>query len=418
MRNPQKPRYSNAARLRSPGSADIGTGNHSSLRNQNLTAILRLIYAGRPISRVELSRITGLNKATVSSLVAELVEQGFVRFIGETQSERAGRREVLIDVESTKASVVSVEIGVGSISAVAADFSGHVFWRSDEEFNLLLTPGRVIARVAKKAKEALRHAEAANGPVAGLSFAIPGVVDQDRGSVLFAPNLGWRNVSVTPKLRSSFSPPILVENEASLAALGEHFFGSAIGFSEVLYISAGIGLGGGLIIGGEVYRGASGIAGEFGHMTVDIDGQPCACGKRGCWETMANEVALFRDFRRLAPARTQHPKNPSEMIEFVLSSLQKREKHAIEALALIARSLAVGVDSLAKSFDPELIVLGGPISRLHEFLIPMIREELSKRSMFDLSHSAEIRPAAFGADAALEGGVAAVLKSVLSSPQS
>ena len=393
------------------------TGNHSSLRYQNLAAVLRLIYANRPISRVELSRITGLNKATVSSLVSELVDNGFVRFIGEGRSDRAGRREVLIDLEPRKASAVSVEVGVGTISTIAADFAGEVLWRSDEDFVLSDSPEKVILKAAQNAQKALMHAEATNGPVAALSFAVPGAVDGQHGTILFAPNLGWRNVPVFQKLRTRFVQPLVVENEASLAALGEHFFGAASGFNEVLYISAGIGLGGGLIVGGEIYRGASGIAGEFGHMTVDIKGKACTCGKRGCWETIANESALFEEFRRLAPKNSRFPKAPLKMIDAVLLSAVKKQTHGTAALKLIANALAVGIDSLAKSFDPELIVLGGPISSLHDLLIPMIRDELAKRTIFGLDHSVEIRPAAFGADAALNGGIAAILKSLLRSPK-
>ena len=110
-------------------SPDVATGNHGSLRYQNITSILRLIYRDRPISRVEISRITGLNKATVSSLVAELVESGCIRFIGENPSERAGRREVLIDIDPRKASTVSVEFGIGSISVLATDLAGETLFR-------------------------------------------------------------------------------------------------------------------------------------------------------------------------------------------------------------------------------------------------------------------------------------------------
>jgi predicted NBD/HSP70 family sugar kinase len=254
------------------------------------------------------------------------------------------------------------------------------------------------------------------GPIGGISFAVPGAVDPALGTILFAPNLGWRNVKIFEKLRNRFTSPITVENEASLAALGEHFFGAASGLSEVLYISAGIGVGGGLIVGGEVYRGSSGIAGEFGHMTIDLNGKQCACGKRGCWETLVNEAALFSEFKRLSPKNSRLPKSPPEMIATLLASARDGESRGIEAIRSLGEPLAVGIDSLTKGFDPKLVVLGGPISSLHEFLIPMIREELAKRTIFDLDHSPEIVPSAFGADAALKGGIAAILKSLLRSP--
>lgn len=416
MANTRKTSQPLGRQTRVRSTAENGTGNHTSLRYRNLTAVLRLIYSCRPISRVELSRMTGLNKATISSLVAELVDNGFVTFIGESRSDRAGRREVLIGLERSKASVISVEIGVGTISVIAADFAGDTLFRIEEDFELALPPTRVISMAVRQAKKALGQAEGKNGPVAGISFAVPGPVDQDLGTILFAPNLGWRNIPILERLKRSFSQPVFVENEASLAALGEHFFGAASGFSEVLYISAGIGVGGGLIVGGEVYRGASGVAGEFGHMTIDLNGRQCACGKRGCWETLVNEAALFSEFKRLAPKRSRFPASPTAMMETILTSVRNDEKHGIESVRTLAKALAVGIDSITKGFDPELVVLGGPISSLQEFLIPLISEELSKRPIFDLEHSPQIVPAAFGPDATLNGGVAVILKSMLRSP--
>lgn len=399
-------------------SPDVATGNHGSLRYQNITSILRLIYRDRPISRVEISRITGLNKATVSSLVAELVESGCVRFIGENPSERAGRREVLIDIDPRKASTVSVEIGIGSISVLATDFAGETLFRKNAGFEPSFSPGKVISKTARMARSAAAEAEKQNGRVAGVSIAMPGAVDIETGSVLFAPNLGWRNVPFLARLRTTISHPVLVDNEAALAALGEHFFGAAKGFRDVLYISAGVGLGGGLIVNGEIYRGSSGIAGEFGHMTVDTSGKKCSCGKNGCWETIANEAALISEFRRLTPSDNNESFDgtPSQLIEQISLSAHDGENHGLRALEFLSHSLAIGIDSLIKGFDPERVVLGGPLSSLSEFLIPMISRELRERPTFGIGHSADVVAAKYGPDAALKGGVARVIRSFLRNP--
>ncbi len=398
-----------------PEPPDIPTGNHGSLRSQNLTSILSLIYRDRPISRVELSRITGLNKATVSSLVAELVERGFVKFIGENPTERAGRREVMIDIDPLKASAVSVEIGIGTITVTASDFAGDAFLRMDAGFDPTMSAGRVISMASKMVSKAVLQAETENGRVAGISFAVPGAVDFQTGTVLFAPNLAWRNVSIFDRLKGKIDRPVFIDNEASLAALGEHFFGAAKGFRDMLYISAGVGIGGGLIINGDIYRGSSGIAGEFGHMTVDVKGKKCTCGKTGCWETLANAAALFSEYLRLAPAarKGSAEKTIAQMLEHVGLSARSGEKHALQALESTAHSLAVGIDSLIKAFDPERVVLGGPLSSLSEFLVPMIAHELRQRPIFGLKHAADIITASFGADAALKGGTALVIRRFL-----
>jgi glucokinase-like ROK family protein len=325
----------------------------------------------------------------------------------------------MIDIDPGKASIVSAEVGVGFISAITTNFAGEIVWRRQVEIEKEILPDGVTTRVVRLVRKAAAEGEQRVGPLAGVSVAVPGAVDVESGTVLFAPNLGWREYPFYERLKTKFGVPVFIDNEASFAALGEHFFGSAKGYNEVLYISIGVGIGGGIITAGDLYRGAGGIAGEFGHMTVDIKGSKCACGKTGCWETVASEAALLREVQRETVVESKGSmlhRSDMEMLTALLESARAGDTRTLDALKVICKNLAVGIDSLIKAFNPERVVLGGPLSVLHEFMVPMIDLELQKRPIFDLSHSTEIVSASFGADASMMGGVAIIVRSILSNP--
>ncbi|HKX84543.1 MAG TPA: ROK family transcriptional regulator [Pyrinomonadaceae bacterium] len=393
------------------------TGSQGSLRQQNISSILRLIYSNRPISRVELSRMTGLNKATVSSLVADLIENRLIRFVGENKQERAGRREVMIDIEPRAGAIVSAEVGVGFISVVAANFAGGIFCRKGAEVDRNESPEKIVAQLVRLLNAAARESESTYGRIKGVSVAVPGAVDAETGNVLFAPNLGWRNFDLLSRVESDFDAPVHIDNEASLAAMGEHFFGAAKGLNEVVYISVGIGIGGGVIVNGDLYRGAGGIAGEFGHMTVDVNGQKCSCGKIGCWETIAGESTLLKAFgANSGSTDIGWIRSDAEKLNRLLEAARRNNAKAHKVLAKTAANLAVGIDSLIKAFDPEVVVLGGPVGVLKEFLIPLVEAELEKRRIFDVTHKVAVVSASFGREAALMGGVAKIVRSILARP--
>lgn len=400
----------------------IKTGNQGFLRQQNLSGVLNHLYENAPVSRIELARLTGLNKATVSSLISELIETGYVQEIGEGTDRRAGRREVMLDIDPSRGCIVSVEIGVGFISIVCTDFKAGIFWRHRETTENS-QPSPVIDKTIKLIRKARSAGERKGEPLLGIAIGIPGLIDQKRGSLLFAPNLGWRNIDVLHVLQNSFDIPIFIDNEATLAALGEKYFGVAKGHNNVLYISAGIGIGGGLIVNGQLYNGAAGFASEFGHMTMDRNGLACGCGNFGCWETLASQAALFRYVKDSVLAgkksllRNLTDKGSGGLsISLIKDAAEKGDKVALEALKITGVNLGVGIDALVKTFDPEIVVFGGRLSLASEFLLPIIKQELCNRTMFEGTHEIPVMAAHFGSDAAVMGGVAKIFQSVLANP--
>ncbi len=224
-------------------------------------------------------------------------------------------------------------------------------------------------------------------------------------------------------LQESFGRPALVDNEANLAALGEHYFGAARDYDDVLFITAGVGVGGGLIRGGQLYRGASGYAGEFGHMTVDPDGELCACGNQGCWETLVSPSALFDNIRKMI--RSSRPSLLSDTagaglerltVPLVVDAANAGDSVALAALEQVGTHLGIGVASLINALNPELVVLGGSLSVAGDFVLPTVKEQVRRRALRWSADATKIVLAQQGSDACVMGGVATVYQDVLAQP--
>jgi glucokinase len=253
---------------------------------------------------------------------------------------------------------------------------------------------------------------------------VPGIVERRSGTLVLAPNLGWRDVPLHTMLeQEGFHAPIFVDNEANMAALGEHYFGAAQSVDEVLYISVGAGLGGGIIRDGRLCRGVSGSAAEFGHMTMIPDGDQCNCGNHGCWETLVSQQALFRTIGHLC-AQGQ----PSVLIDWtagqldqltiglVVQAAEAGDPVAREALGRIGHWLGIGIASLLNALNPALVVLGGALSEAAAFLLPVVHEEIQARALRWNGEAVSVVRATHGSDACVRGGIATVYQHVLAQP--
>lgn len=398
------------------------TGDQALVRRMNLSVIMNHLRDNAPISRAALAEVTGLNKATVSSLVRELIERNFVRELG-LNPVGTGRPAVLLALNPAAGCIVSAEIGVDFISVICTDFAPEIIWRHQESINPEMSQPTILDRVLALLRQAADVGHRSHGNLLGLAVGVPGLVDQATGTLLFAPNLGWRDVPLRTILRASFDIPVFVDNEANMAALGEHYFGAAQDHDEVLYISAGVGLGGGIVHRGLVFSGVTGVAGEFGHMTMDPDGELCNCGNRGCWETQVSQRALFRHVRR-AISEDGHSLL-SEMVGgdferltvlMVVEAARAGDAVALKALEKVGRDLGIGIASLANALNPELIVFGGILSLAGEFLLPLVNDELQRRSLRWNREATRVVLARHGFDACVMGGVAMVYQAILAEP--
>jgi glucokinase-like ROK family protein len=257
----------------------------------------------------------------------------------------------------------------------------------------------------------------------GLALGVPGLVDFNTGQLLFAPNLNWKNVALREYLRSEFNAPIFIDNEANLATLGEYYFGAAYQNPDVLYISAGVGLGGGILREAHLLRGVAGMAGEFGHITMDTEGEICGCGNRGCWETQASQRALFRYVARALGEnresvlweRTRHDLKELN-VAMIVTAAQDGDQVARESLEKVGHYLGIGIASMVNALNPGIVVFGGIMSIAWEYLEPAISSEMSKRALLWNREGTQIVLAQHGKNACVMGGIATVYHAIISQP--
>lgn len=389
-----------------------------------------------PIYRAQLAEITGLNKTTVSSLVSELIAQKYVQETGQAYaaglSTRTGRPAVMLQLNPAAGCAIAAEVGVDFISVAVANFASEVIWRQAERTRHLQGQEAIIERLLALLRTAISYGLAATRRVLGIAVAVPGLVELERGNILFAPNLNWQDVPLGTILRDAFELPIFLDNEANFAALAEAQYGAARDYRDVLYISVSVGLGGGIVRDGQIYRGGSGFAGEFGHMQLEAgshtngSGTPerlCGCGNTGCWETFVSERALFAGVaQRVASGQpsllawavrdTAGDVSRSPLtVPLIVDAAQAGDAVALAALEDVGRALGAGIASLVNALNPELVVLGGSLSLAGEFLLPVIEAELGRRALRWNRRAARVAIAQHRFDACVMGGIATVIQS-------
>jgi glucokinase-like ROK family protein len=402
--------------------SDGYVGDQESLRQINLSTVLTHLRQNAPISRAALAEMTGLNRATITRLVRELIEHGFVRETG-FQSVRSGRPSILLQLDPDAGCIIGAEIEVKFGSIILTDLSAHILWReevdfvhSDEQDAILNSIAELVRQACAKAEETKRH-------ILGLGMSLPGLVDVSSGVLLFAPNMRWSDVPVKKWLENEFTIPIYVDNKANMAALGESYFGAARDSEYVLYINITAGVGAGIVLNQRILAGASGLAGEVGHMTIDPNGTKCNCGSYGCWETYVSALAVFRRVREsiLAGEESQLAEVVQDGFEritipLMVEAARNGDRVALAAFAETGFYLGVGLANLINIFNPQKVVLGGYLTQAYEFLLPVIQKTVQERALRWPCEAADIVIATYVNDASLMGAVATVYSQILSNP--
>ncbi|MDX1417007.1 MAG: ROK family protein, partial [Candidatus Promineifilaceae bacterium] len=261
-------------------------------------------------------------------------------------------------------------------------------------------------------------------PLVGRGIGVPGLVEISTGTLLVAPNLGWHEVELRKRVQDALQIPTFIANEANMAALGESYFGAGQDIQFMLYVSSGVGIGGGIVANGRLMEGATGFAGEVGHMVVERDGRLCNCGGRGCWETVAGEAALLERVQAVVCenpqsliARMVNGQADRVTLPILVKAADEGDPLVSDALQETAHWLGIGIASLVNVLNPQRVVFGGPLSIAHAHLLPVVRETVSKQAWHWVQQEANIVTAAYGRDAAVIGGVAMVYRELLNEPR-
>lgn len=384
------------------------------MRRHNLGLVLRAIADGTRPSRTDVALATSLHKATVSSLVADLIARGLVREAGVVPDGTVGRPAVALELAGDRYVALGLEINVDQLAYAVVDLRGRIRDSGSVRRDVRArSADQAIAELAALLEEPRRRLVGTGSILVGATLALPGLVDPRRGSLLVAPNLGWRDVDVLARLRAALGDdelPVRVENEANLAALAERWYGAGRTHPDFVYVSGAIGVGAGIISDGELHRGETGYGGEFGHIVLEADGPPCACGGRGCVEALAGLEALLRGARRAAPDLAS--------ASDVVAAAEREEPAVLAAIEEVGSALGVGLASTANLMGSRAIVLGGYFAALYPWLRAPIERELRQRVLTFPWSPMEVLRSAIPEGAAVLGGAALTLRSILDDPAS
>ncbi|TQJ05946.1 ROK family transcriptional regulator [Kribbella jejuensis] len=391
--------------------------DHVTLRRNNLSVVLRHVHDLGPRSRARIAEETGLNKATVSSLVAELVDRGLLREGSADSSRALGRPGQLVELDGTGVCGVGAEINVDYLAVVALDLTGNVVFEKRVPVDVAhLGPDTTLDRFAELVQEAVAAVHARQGQLAGVTLAVPGLVEGETGELKLAPNLGWTEVSVAKEMRARLGEPtypLHVENEANLATLAAY---AELREHDLVLLTGAVGVGGGVVSGGQLLRGAHGYSGEVGHMPVAPPGQTCGCGRTGCWETVVGLTALLRK----ATDRDDPVRDPSLDVEQRLAGIVQRAEagdvRTLDALKDVGTWLGIGGAILVNILNPAVLVLGGYFAVLGPWLEEPLEKALRGRVLAPEGGGCRVVRSDLGFGAAVRGGAQICLDQVFADP--
>ena len=308
----------------------------------------------------------------------------------------------------------ALDIGGTKILAGLIDSSGELLVRRRIETHAERGAEDVIMRAITALRELLHEIHATEAALEGIGCSIPGPLDSKSGVVLFSPNLGWRNVPLVKLMHTQLGIPIAIDDDAHCAALGEARRGAARGTDFAVYVTISTGIGAGVIIGGNIYRGAHGFAGEVGHITIEIEGPPCACGNFGCFESLASGSAIAARARQ----SVLHGSNtllatiiddPVRLTaEHVMQAANAGDAVAMRIIETAGTYLGIGLASVACVLDPQLIVVGGGVIRPEGVLLKRARVAFLDRTISPVGSLIPIVPAALGDESGLWGAASLI----------
>ncbi|MFP7700328.1 xylose repressor [Bacillus velezensis] len=357
------------------------------VKKVNQKLLLNEILKNAPISRAKLSEMTGLNKSTVSSQVNTLMKENLVFEIGQGQSS-GGRRPVMLVFNKKAGYSVGIDVGVDYVNGILTDLEGTIVL--DQHHHLECSSPEITKDILI---EMILHfiANMPQSPygLIGIGICVPGLIDKNQ-KIVFAPNSNWRDIDLKSFIQKKFNVPVFIENEANAGAYGEKVFGAAKNHDNMIYASIGTGIGIGVIINNDLYRGVSGFSGEMGHMTIDFNGPKCSCGNRGCWELYASEKAL------LTSLQTKEKKVSTQDI---IDLAHLNDIETLHALQNFGFYLGIGLTNILNTFNPQAIILRNSIIESHPMVLHSIKSEVSSRVYSHLDNSYELLPSILGKNA-------------------
>jgi N-acetylglucosamine repressor len=393
---------------------------------QSELSVLCQIYAHPNISRIALAKHTGLSPASIGGIVNRLLAKGLVVESGQTSSGQ-GRRPTSLVVRRDAAHLVGVDIGSHMLRIVVTDLLGQCIYKTETESRLSEGRQRVLQRAFNAIHKAVRDSAVPKSHIKGIGVAHSGVIDSENGVVLSYPRPGqmaeWKNVPLRDIFQEQFRLPATIEDSTRTMAVAEKQFGLGVDLNEFIYINVGIGIGAAIFIDGKLYRGPGGLAGEFGHMTVNENGPLCSCGNYGCLETVASSAAIVQAVRGALEQGVDskiHELAKGELdqitIEMIAQAVRENDSLAFRVLDEAVSHIGVALADVANLLNPRVVIFGGPLfQHATKFMLEALRRVIKQRALEKSSNEMQLKVSSLGSEAAALGAVRLVSQKIVES---
>jgi predicted NBD/HSP70 family sugar kinase len=386
-------------------SGDVANGSLEALRERNRLRVVDALRRSGTATRSELARLTGLSRTTIATLVVDLQSRGLVvepTPAGGARPGSRGRPPALLRLDPRAGVALGVDFGHTHVRVAAADLSSTVLAEASAPIDVDNDAEAALDTATELVAHVLEDGAVDRGRLVGAGMGLPGPFDRRRGAINSSTILpGWVGHDAAAELARRIEVQVEVDNDANLGALGELVFGAGRGLSDVVYVKLSTGIGAGLILGGAIHRGATGIAGEIGHVQVQPGGAVCNCGGRGCLQTVASTATL------LAAARAAH--GPELTLQGLLELVQAGDFGARRIVGEAGRAVGRVLADLCNHVNPQAIVVGGDLSAAGEPLLAGIREEIDRHALPGAAEAVEVKAAVLGERAEVLGALALVI---------
>ena len=378
-------------------------------RNINRSIILNSIRERQPISRAEISTMTGLNKSTVSNIVESLVNENLIEE-DVAPNQNIGRNPINLQVKRGHHFVGAIYFMSSRAEIAIVDIDGSIITRTEIPLEMD-HPAAVISRCMEQLK--VLQVQAKIPQLKGIGITVAGIVDSSQSKVVFAANLGWKEIDLVEIIRviDPNIPIVTIENDAKASALAELLLGRHDSIpTSLVFLSVGYGIGAGIVLDNHIVSGHTHAAGEFGHMTIMENGDLCSCGKRGCWEVYASDRSTIQRYvlEKGLPIQIAQGLKIKQVIDAALNG----EDAARTVLLQTAQYLGMGIANIICTVDPEVVIIGGPITQVWDLIYPTLKEVVEKRSFLGALRTSIIMPTSLRGNPPLLGAAALPIQKI------
>lgn len=394
------------------GGKTMKRGSFQAMKRLNKSLILNKILNDGPISRSEIAKDIKLTPPTVGTIVKELMDQQIVKESAQGES-KGGRKPTLLVIDHDAFYVVGIDAGPRRVSIILTNLKADIIDTVESNVPQVITKEAYLKLLITETDRLMARNTSYTERLIGIGVAMHGVVDANKGIGLYAPNLSLRDVPIKETLTEHFKLAVQVENDARALALAETWFGDGKGINSLLAVNIGSGVGAGVVIDGELYRGKAHIAGEIGHMTIDMKGERCDCGNKGCLQTIVSGEAIQKRAELAIEAGVTTSLAHSSPTAFDLyQAAEKDDSFSQQLLKETAEIIGVGLTNVIHTINPDRVLLNGGVMKASKYLLPEIRKTVETRALTTTAKQTPILVSKLGDNATAMGAVALILDEV------